>query len=458
MSKTFKLQDPGEGITEVEIIDVLVSAGDEVDEGQAVFEVETDKATIEINADFSGTISGIPVSKGDVAEVGDTLLEYDGAGGSDPKSDQGDQAGTKKKKSRQKDDKQSQERKEESDEADEQKKSRKEKPRKESEQLSEEPTEEQQSTSHKTDREQNDDEPVPAAPATRKLARDLDVELRSIDGSGPEGRVTEDDVRQAAKQSSGETPSSEESAASGSQEAEGFAQHGPVEREALSGIRRATAKQMSKSWNEIPHVMHQEMADITDLEAFRADLSDENVTKPTLTAFLIKALASALQQHPRFNASLSENGEELILKQYYHIGVAVDTDDGLLVPVLRDVDSKSLATIHDELRSIAAKARRREITAEDMQGGCCTVTNPGGIGGVSFTPIINHPEVAILGVGRLIRQLEPTDDSGSRTQVRLRLPLCLAFDHRVNDGADAARFMNTICELLMSPQAFMVSV
>jgi len=234
-----------------------------------------------------------------------------------------------------------------------------------------------------------------------------------------------------------------------------------VRREPLSAIRQAIARNMSQSWQEIPHVMHQSVADITELERFRRRHQDEverRGGKLTMTVLVIKALVAALKQFPRFNTSLDTESDELIYKEYYDIGVAVATDAGLLVPVLREVDRKDVFELASELSGLADKAREGELKKQDMEGATFSLTNPGPIGATSFTPIINHPEVAILGMGSA--ELSPVATGhldNYKIEARLRMPLCLAYDHRVNDGAEAAQFLKTIVDTLEDPETFMLS-
>jgi pyruvate dehydrogenase E2 component (dihydrolipoamide acetyltransferase) len=235
-----------------------------------------------------------------------------------------------------------------------------------------------------------------------------------------------------------------------------------VQQVPLQSVRRATARQMSLAWAQIPHVMHQDLADITALELFRrrhAAEVEQLGGKLTLTVLVLRAVVAVLKQFPRFNASLDAEGGQLILKQYYHIGVAVDTERGLIVPVVRDVDRKSMTDLAIELTALVEQVRQGKVNRDDLQGGTFTITNPGAIGGTTFTPIINYPEVAILGLGRT--RLEPVvqgDIDNFTIAPRLCLPLHLAFDHRVNDGADAARFMRTLIDTLRDPEAFLLRV
>ena len=342
------------------------------------------------------------------------------------------------------------------------------------------------------------------------MARELNVDLEEVQASGPEGRVTPEDVRRAA---GGEGAAEDEGPAEDEQEEEpaeggGTAEDeqaegaeaeaagveteeagaqaergepteeesreaappgirqateyeapetwGEVQREPLRSVRRTTARRMAEAWRRIPHVTHVDHADITELEAFRSEhdeaLDDADLT---LTVFLVKALVAVLKEFPRFNARLDEESEEIAYLQYHHVGVAVDTDRGLLVPVLRDADAKSLKELAVELRDLTEAARERGITRDQMRGGTFTLTNPGPLGGDVVTPVINPPQVAILGVGRARKRPVVVEDGAEDgIEVRLVLPLCLSFDHRVNDGADAARFVTRLVEVLEDPGAF----
>lgn len=230
----------------------------------------------------------------------------------------------------------------------------------------------------------------------------------------------------------------------------------------LRSVRRATAREMARAWAEIPHVMHQDHADVTSLEQFRRDHADEVEAaggKLTLTVLVLKAAAGALRAMPRFNASLDADGETIVLKRYCHIGVAVATEQGLLVPVLRDVDRKSVRELAVELTALTRRARDGELAREEMQGGSFTVTNVGGIGGRLFTPVIRHPEAAILGLARA--ELTPVasgDPDAPELAARLLLPLCLAFDHRLNDGAGAAHFVNRLRDSLQDPESLLLGI
>jgi pyruvate dehydrogenase E2 component (dihydrolipoamide acetyltransferase) len=280
-----------------------------------------------------------------------------------------------------------------------------------------------------------------ASPSVRKFARELGADLGRIDGSGAKGRILKDDVKAFIKKALssggglGVAPMPEID----------FSQFGPIETKPLTKINKLTGQFLHRNWVTVPHVTQFDEADVTELEQFRKSLNAEHKNdglRVTILAFLIKALVSALKEFPRFNASLDATGENLVLKKYIHIGVAVDTPEGLVVPVLRDVDRKSLIEVAKELITVSEKARERKLSPSDMQGGCITISSLGGLGGTAFTPIVNAPEVAILGVSRA--QMKPvyiTNGDGAGEFVpRLILPLSLSYDHRVIDGADGARF------------------
>jgi pyruvate dehydrogenase E2 component (dihydrolipoamide acetyltransferase) len=295
------------------------------------------------------------------------------------------------------------------------------------------------------------DRVAPAGPATRRLARELGVDLRQVSGTGRHGRIVEEDVKGHVRQlaSGGAGPVTVSGGAPQAPPLPRFEDWGPVERQPLGGVRRATSRQMSLAWSLIPHVTQHDLADVTDLEAFRKS-QDGKGPKLTVTAFALKAVAVLLKEFPQFNASLDTAAGQLVLKRYYHVGVAVDTRGGLLVPVIRDVDKKSIEALAKELTEAAEKARQGKA---DMTGGTFTITNLGGIGGTGFTPIVNYPEVAILGMSR--SRWEPVVRDG-QVVPRLMLPLSLSYDHRVIDGADAARFTRRLAEMLENPMLMLL--
>ncbi len=496
MPRDFKLQDPGEGIHEVEIREVLVSAGDEVEEGQNVLVVESDKAAVEIPSPYSGKIEEVAVEQGQTVEVGELLIRF--ADGEDAEegapeaeaeaekkeADEEEEAPGKRRargraKTKETDREAADEGKEEEDKEEDEDEGKEEagkegatgekqargrakpeKPDREAEEVGEEreataaeSRREEGERPAKAKRERPEGAPVPATPAVRRLARDLDVDLHDVTPSGPDGRVLREDVEKAAEGAAARKP------AAGLPD---FAQWGEVERKPLRSIRRATARQMARSWAEIPHVTHQDLADVTALEALRQRQRarvEQAGGKLTLTAFALKAAATALREFPRFNASLDAEAEEIVLKRYCHIGVAVDTEQGLLVPVLRDVDRKSVFELAVELTELAERTRQGKATKEELRGGSFTLTNVGPLGGTAFAPIINHPQVAILGLAAV--RTEPVVEGTSenvRVVPRLHLPLCVAFDHRVIDGAEAARFTSQIRQALSDPERFALTV
>jgi pyruvate dehydrogenase E2 component (dihydrolipoamide acetyltransferase) len=441
VAQLFKLPDLGEGLHEAEIREVLVSVGDTVTEGETVLRVETDKATVDVPSPYDGTVQEIKAQAGDVVAVGAPLIII-GDGASE----------------------------EEAEPAAEEAEAEAEQPDQPAKKA--EPPQQQTPAA-------DGERPVPASPATRRLARELDVDLQRVEGSGPGGRVTSEDVRSFAEEGPEPEAKAPEGAEAEEKQAEtaersepalpvtapklpDFTRWGTVERVPLRSVRRTTAQRMAQSWTQIPHVSHHDTADITELEQLRQEtavaLERDNLT---LTIFVLKAAVAALQDRPRFNASLDIEAGEIVLKQYYHVGVAVDTDQGLVVPVLRDVDGKAMLALADEFEAAVSRTRAGETTIEDVQGGTFTITNVGVLGGTHFNPIINYPQVAILGMARADWQpvVRVTEETGKKQiEPRLRLPLILAFDHRVVDGADAARFMNQVVALLENPRRLLVNI
>ncbi len=288
---------------------------------------------------------------------------------------------------------------------------------------------------------------VHAGPAVRRLARELGVDITALAGTGPKGRITKEDLIASVR-----GPAAPAAAAQGSGipeiPAQDFARFGPVEVAPLSRIQRLSGPHLHRSWLNIPHVTHNDEADITDLDRYRTELDTAARAegyRVTLLAFLMKAAVSALKEFPRFNSSLTPERDALVYKGYYHLGIAVDTPEGLVVPVIRDVDRKGIREISQELVAVSARAREGKLGPADLQGGCFTISSLGGIGGTAFTPVINAPEVAILGVVR--SRMAPVWD-GSEFAPRLMLPISLSYDHRVIDGALAARFARHLCQLL----------
>jgi pyruvate dehydrogenase E2 component (dihydrolipoamide acetyltransferase) len=418
MPRSFVLPDLGEGLTEAEIVTVLVSEGDTIAEDAPLLEVETDKATVEIPSPFGGRVARIHVRPGQTVHVGDVLVTFDDTA-----------AGTGRAPVP----------------------------------VSTTPLPVQSG-------------PVAATPATRRLARELGVDLRAVRATGPGGRITDEDVRSAATgapapaagaaaRPAPATPRKPERPAVAKPLATvgleppplpTFEQWGPVERQPLSHLRRTIAERMTLSATVVPHVTHFDRADITELDAIirrNVEPGRERGVMLTLTSFLLKAAALALREHPQLNASLDAATGELILKRYYHLGVAVATDRGLIVPVLRDVDTKPLVELQRELAVLAQRVREGRATLDDLRGGTFTLTNLGALGGTGAIPIINYPEVAILGVARA--RPEPVVRDGQIVP-RVLLPLTLTFDHRVADGADGARFAAAIVRRLEAPERLLL--
>ena len=423
MSRQFTLPDLGEGLTEAEIIAVLVREGDVIKEDVPLLEVETDKAQVEIPSPIGGRVEKVHVQPGQTVKVGAVLVTFSDDGPA-TRSAPSAAAATA-------------------------------------------PRGAPARPAAPTPPPAPAAGPVAATPATRRVARELGVDLKTVRGSGPGGRVLDTDVRAAAsgpRAAPAATPPQAKPAApagpakplaSVGLEAPPlprFEQWGPVERAPLSHLRRTIAERMMLSATLIPHVTHFDRADITDLEAFISRNLEGARAKGvtlTLTGFILKAAALALRGHPQFNASLDPGAGELILKRYYHVGVAVATDRGLIVPVLRDIDQKPVLEIARELAALAQRVREGKATLEDLRGGTFTITNIGALGGTAAIPIINYPEVAILAVARA--RLEPVVRQGQIVP-RLLLPLTLTFDHRVADGADGARFATEIVSRLEAPE------
>jgi pyruvate dehydrogenase E2 component (dihydrolipoamide acetyltransferase) len=300
--------------------------------------------------------------------------------------------------------------------------------------------------------------PVPAAPHVRRLARELGIDIHMVPGNGPGGRISEDDVKLYAKSVIVAAAAGTGTAATHFKQPAlpDFSKWGKIERVSMRGVRRKTAEHMWEAWTSIPHVTQQDKADITELEQLRtkfAPKAAEAGGKMTVTAIALKVCASALKIFPQFNASIDMDKEEIVYKQFINIGVAVDTDRGLLVPVIREVDKKNIVELAAELTGLSKKARDKKLSPADMEGGTFTITNLGGIGGTGFSPIVNYPEVAILGLSR--SSMEPVW-MNNKFEPRMVLPLSLSYDHRLIDGADAARFLRWIAEAFEQP--FLLSV
>ncbi len=421
MTLSFRLPDLGEGVHEAEILAIPVANGQAVREGDIILEIETDKAAVEIPCPYTGTVSEIAVKVGDMAMVGDVLMNFIADGGESP-----------------------------------------------------DPAEEEAARPSETTRQDRGEikrSPVPASPSTRRLARELEVDLYAVTPTGPGGIVTRGDVESHA----GRTAAPEVTAAAATGRPAvppprqdrtalpDLSKWGKVERLPFHSIRRATANQMTRSWNEIPHVNSQDSVDITRLEAFRQKHKNEIEAiggRLTMTVFAIKAVAAALKNYPYFNASLDLETQEIIIKRFFNIGIAVDTKNGLMVPVIRDVDRKSIKELAVEVNGVITRVRAGTHNREELQGGTFTITNAGALGGSHFSAIINHPEVAILGLGQGRMQPTVITDERDRHEIvpRLIMPIVLCFDHRVVDGADAIRFLRLVIDALEDPDELLITM
>ena len=471
MASEIKLPNLGENVAGGDVIEVKVTVGDEVQAGQTLIEVEAEKITAEVPTSIAGKVTQILVKKGDKVAPGQVIALIDGTNGQASASvplatmeetlketaPKGEKAAAGSKEALPK--------REIADTA-----AKEAVPKGEQAKAAGQETapasahaETAKETTPKTQEPAKSAAPAPAenrvihaGPATRRFARDFEVDLGKVPGSGPAGRVTQDDVKNYLRAL----------AAGGGgggirvPPLPNFEQWGPVAAKPLDSIRKTVAEHLSLCWNLIPHVSHHDTADVTDIEAFRKQQETKGTTvagvgtstpvavKLTVTAFILKACAILLKQTPQFNASLDAAKGDLIYKNYYHLGVAVDTERGLVVPKLRDVDKKSVYDIAKEMAEIAERARQRKLAREDLQGGTFTISNLGGIGGTGFSPIVNWPEVAILGLSRARMQPVWKDN---QWVPRFQLPMSLSYDHRVIDGADAARFCRKLAELLENP-------
>jgi len=433
MPRQFVLPDLGEGLTEAEIVAVLVREGDAIQEDAPLLEVETDKAQVQIPSPMGGRVEKIHVEPGQTVKVGAVLVTFaDVETGTRVASPAPGPAAAPPAAA------------------------------------TPPPVAASRAATTAPDAPAappSRSGPVPATPSTRRLARELGVDLRAVPPTGPGGRVTDDDVRAAAR-ASAPAPAAAARPAAATPLAPAalapplprFEQWGPVERTPLSHLRRTIAERMTLSASIIPHVTHFDRADITDLDALiRTNLEAARArgVTLTLTGFLLKAAAVALAAHPQFNASLDAASGELILKRYHHLGVAVATERGLIVPVIRDVDKKPLLTVARELAALAQRVREGKATLDDLRGGTFTITNIGALGGTGAIPIINYPEVAILAVARA---REEAVVRGGSIVPRLILPLTLTFDHRVADGADGARLAADLVRLLEHPDQLLLEL
>ena len=416
MPVKFALPDLGENIESGDVIRILVDVGDRLAEDQTVIELETDKAVIEVPSSIDGTITEILVQQGDTIAVGQPILEVEAAAApvaEAPTAEEAPPAPVPAVEPA----------------------------------PAPMPQEQEAAPPEPTPTLTSTDDPVPAAPSTRRLAREIGVDIAQVQGTGAGGRISIEDVKAHSKKLHAARAAAPAAAAP----LPDFSQWGAVERQPMTKVREITADRLAQAWATIPQVTQFDKADITSLEKWRAAYGKKAEAaggKLTPTAILIKVLGIALKVFPQFNASVDMAQREVVYKRYFHIGIAVDTPHGLLVPVVRDVDQKNIIELAVELSELAQKTRERKIGPADMQGGSMTISNVGTMGGTAFTPIVNPPEVAILGVAR--SQVEPIYIDG-QLQPRTLLPLSLSYDHRLIDGADGARFLRWICTALEDP-------
>jgi pyruvate dehydrogenase E2 component (dihydrolipoamide acetyltransferase) len=449
----FKLPELGENISQGDLVRLMIAPGTKVSEGQPVMELETDKAVVEVPSSVTGVVKEVKVKEGEKVKVGQVIFTLEGGAPAQAEASRARNApveyvtgqhgarlafqaairaeGKTEEQALPPD-----------------------QPRQPGAAVFSMPVQ-----LGKVAGTENR-EAIPAAPHVRRLAREVGVDIYEVKGTGPGGRISEDDVKSYAKALLSAAATAAQAPPRAGHFAQpqlpDFAKWGKVERVSMRGVRRKTAERLAESWNTIPHVTQHDRADITELEQLRARFApkaEEAGGKMTVTAIALKVCAAALKVFPQFNASIDIEKEEIVYKQYISIGVAADTDRGLLVPVIREVDKKNIVELAVELSQLSKKARDKKLTPADMEGGTFTITNLGGIGGVGFTPIVNYPEVSILGLSR--SRMEPEWING-KFEPRLILPLSLSYDHRLIDGADAARFLRWIAEAFEQP--FLLSV
>jgi pyruvate dehydrogenase E2 component (dihydrolipoamide acetyltransferase) len=418
-----KLPNLGEGADSGTVVNLFVKEGDQITKDQPILELENEKAVATIPSTAAGTVTRIYVKTGDKISVGQRILALGDGGGVKAAAPPNAEPVRE--------------------------------PRREG--VIQTPSPEQAPLVEEETDAGAGLEPKPgvtpaAAPSIRKLARDLGIDLTRVRGSSRGGRIVLEDIRgyiqrlqRLAAQARAGAPAAATAAPAAAPrppaEAIDFSKWGPVSKKALSPLRQVIARRMAENWNAIPHVTQFDEADITGLNALRkkhAPGYEQKGTKLTLTSFALRIVAATLKKHPIFNSSLDEAAQEIVMKEYVHLGVAVDTEAGLIVPVIRDVDKKNLFELSKELEELSKKARERKVSAEELKGGTFTISNQGGIGGAQFTPIVNKPEVAILGLGRGAMRAVVRED---RIEARLMLPIGLSYDHRVIDGGAAARFI-----------------
>ncbi len=419
MTREVRLPELGEGVERAEVVRVLVAAGDAVVVDQALLEIETDKATVEVPSPAAGTVIAIGIAAGATIAVGQLILslEIDEAAAEAPQPTPAPAAQTL--------------------------------PAQASPTTGPAtvPTHAPEPVPTPAAPESRPARPALAAPSVRKLAREIGVDIDTVTGSGAGGRVGLDDVKAHARRAMAQVRSG--TAATGSPALPDFSRWGPIERAPMRILRRTVARRMSQAWQTVPHVTQHDQANISEFEAVRRTLKRTSPEVPlTLTAFAVAIVAAALKEFPPFNASLDLARHEIVYKRYINIGVAVDTERGLIVPLIKDADQKSLGALSTEIAALATKVRTTGASREDLEGGTFTITNLGGLGGTAFTPIVNYPEVAILGLSRSAPAPVFIND---RFEPRPMLPLSLSYDHRLIDGAAAVRFLRWVADRFEHP-------
>jgi pyruvate dehydrogenase E2 component (dihydrolipoamide acetyltransferase) len=460
MIQTITMPDVGEGVETGVVVVVHIQPGDQVRVEDTVVELETDKAVVEIPSTVEGKVVRVLVKEGDEVKVGEPIAELE-SDASTAKEDAHVAQAESEPVSR--DDFVEEKKEPTSKEADWPATAEEPGPRPEGKPVREEKTAKPMPSPLRTDTgeaettEVSEEKtsytaPIPASPSIRRMARELGVDLRQVEGRGSGGRITESDVKAHVKERLRAVPPGREGATQRMEpELPDFTRWGDVDVQPIETVRRVTAESTTRSWHAVPHVTQFDEADITGIDEFlskNAPTVSKAGGKLTVTAILTKVCAAALQKFPQFNASLDPHGQRIIFKKYVHIGIAVDTPRGLLMPVIRDADTKSITALAVEIVDLARRCREKKIKPTELEGGTFSISNQGGIGGVGFTPIVLWPQVAILGVSRTSTSPQPM---GECIQWRKRLPLSLSYDHRIIDGADAARFLGWICESLASP-------
>lgn len=416
-----RLPTLGEGADSGTVVNILVRDGDTVEKGQTIIELETGKAVTPIPASAGGKVTKLLVKEGQKISVGAGIVSIEGGSDSAPAPATAKKSGAPATK-----------------------------PAKKAPAKAEAEEETEEETGEADDEfEYTGQEPPPASPSLRRLAQDLGIDLRKVRGSEGGGRIVLSDIRDyianlrnLAKKAKTSSPAAAGTKSKAPSERIDFSRFGSVYKRPMTPLRKVIAQRMSENWNAVPHVTQFDDIDLTTIMGLRkkhVEAYEKKGAKLTVTAFALKAVVNALKKHPVFNSSLDEIAEEIVFKEYFHLGIAVDTEQGLIVPVIRDVDKKNLFQLSKELQELAEKTRDRKMSMEDLQGGTFSISNQGAFGGAHFTPIVNKPEVAILGMGK--GAMKPIVSKDGKIEARLLLPVTLSYDHRVIDGGNAARFM-----------------